>query len=256
MTGERLAYPKLPGDLIGSINAVSSCTGVRIPAAGALGFSVRPASSVAYKTCLTLGVTVGGSPATLHLDAGALDAAVGGFIAADAFGVLDVELQLAVLETAMATALARLGEALRAEVVVQDVRPAHPDADGCDMIDKHLPAGSVLLELHGPRDTVYCTVLLALDAPLPAAVTMALGVGRRCRDLSNLPVPVTFEAGCASVATREFRTLEPGDVVLFDRCYVSDDHVRVNICDSEFRMGRLRGLRVTLEEDAWQEAPP
>lgn len=261
MTGERLAYPKVPGDLVGSINAVS-CTGLRIPADGEPGFSVSPAPNVAYRTCLTLGVTVGGSPARLHLDAGALDAAVGGFIAAEAFASLDSELQLAVLETALASPLARLGETLRSEVVLQDIRTVQPDADGPGMLDsdssggRRPSSGSLLLEVHGTRDTVCCTVLLDLDAPLPDAVTTALGVGRRRWDCSHLPVRVTFEAGCASVAAREYRTLEPGDIVLFDQCYVADDRVRVNICDTEFRVGRLEGLCITLEEGAGRDGRP
>ena len=101
MTWERLAYPRLAGDLVSSINAVASCAGLRIPADGETGFFVCPAPNVSYKTCLILGVTVGGSPARLHLDAGAVDAAVGGLIAAADFMALDAELQLAVLETAL-----------------------------------------------------------------------------------------------------------------------------------------------------------
>ena len=261
MTGERLAYPKVPGDLVGSINAVSR-TGLRIPADGEPGFSVSPAPNVAYQTCLTLGVTVGGSRARLHLDAAAVDAVVGGFIAADAFTALDSELQLAVLETAMASPLARLGETLRSEVVVQAIRtaPAEADSGGTPDSDssggQRPSAGSLLLEVHGIRDTVYCTVLLDIDAPLPDAVTTALGVGRRRWDCSHLPVRVTFEAGCASVAAREFMMLEPGDIVLFDQCYVADDRVRVNICDTEFRVGRLEGLCITLEAGAGRDGRP
>ena len=204
---------------------------------------------------------MGGSPARLHLDAGAVDAVVGGFIAADAFTALDSELQLAVLETAMASPLARLGETLRSEVVVQDIRTARRDADDRAMFDSsssgdhRSSAGSLLLEVRGNRDTVCCSVLLDLDAPLPDAVTTALGGGPRW-DCFDLPVRVTFEAGCASVAAREFRTLEPGDIVLFDHCYVANDRVRVNICDTEFRVGRLEGLCITLEDGAGRDDHP
>jgi len=262
VTGDRLVYPRLAGGLVSSINAVASCTELRIPADGETGFSVCPVPDVGYKTCLTLGVTVGGSPAKLHLDTGAVDAAVGGFIAAADFAALDAELQLAVLETALSTWLAPLGEALRAEVVLQDIRAAQQDEDtrdvpGEDSSGDYRPsAGSLLLEVRGAPGTVRCSVLLDIDAPLPDAVRTALGASRRRWDCSDLPVRIAFEAGCASVAAREFRTLEPGDIVLFDRCYVTDDRLRVNICDSESRMGRLEGRRVTLAEDSPRDVHP
>ena len=262
MTGKRLAYPQLAGELVGSLNAVASCNGLRIPADGEPGFSVRAVPNVAYRASLTLGVTVGGSPARIHLDEGAVDAAVGDVIAAAAFTALDAELQLAVLETALSKTLTCLGETLGAEVVLQDIRAAPRDADGGDMLGEEAPenhrstAGSLLIEIRGVRNTVSCTMLFDLDAPLPDAVRTTLGAGRRRWDCSDLPVRITFEAGCALVAAREFRTLEPGDIVLFDHCYVADDRLRVNICDSEARMGRLKGFRVTLEEETPRDVRP
>ena len=262
MTGDRLAYPRLAGGLVSSINAVASCAGLRIPPNGEARISVCPAPNVSYKTCLTVGVTVGGSPARLHLDAGAVDAAVGSLIAVADFTALDAELQLAVLETALSTSLAHLGNALRGEVVLQNIRAEQADEDARDgpgddsSADRRPSAGFLLLEVRGARGTVGCTMLLDVDAPLPDTVTKALGEGRRRWDCSDLPVRVTFEAGCASVAAREFRTLEPGDIVLFDHCYVTNDCLRVNICDSESRMGRLEGRRVTLAEDLPRDVHP
>lgn len=262
MRRERLAYPTLAGDLVRSINAVAACAGLRIATDGETAFTVRSAPDATYEICLTLGVTVGGSPARLHLDAGAVDAVVGGFMSAADFAALDAELKLVVLEAALSTSLAHLGETLRAEVVVQGIHAEQQDEDAHDVLgvdpssDHPPPAGSLLLEVRGARDTVCCAVLLELRAPLPDAVTTTLGAGRRRWDCSDLPMRVTFEAGCASVAAREFRTLEPGDIVLFDHCYVTDDRLRVNICDSEWRMGRLEGLRVTLAEDADRDVRP
>ena len=250
MNGKRITYPRLAGELVDSVNALSSCGALSVPSPGEPRWSVRPVQPDGpYRSRLALVVTVGGSPVRLHLDAGAVEAAVGELIAVASFEALDPDLKLAVLEYALEAPLRALGEALDARVALEGVLPDGSGAVGDGM--RGLPAapGRLLVAVHGPEDEVRCTVMVEPDAPLPESVQATLARFRPSRDFGALPVRVTFETGCATVAQADLRDLAPGDIVLFDRCHVTDDRLRVNVSGFEFLMGRLAGRRLTVEED-------
>ena len=243
VNGKRITYPRLAGELVDSVNALSSCGALSVPSPGEPRWSVRPVPPDGpYRSRLALVVTVGGSPVRLHLDGGAVEAAVGELIAVESFEALDPDLKMAVLEYALEAPLRALGEALDARVALQGVPGEGSGAAGDG-------TRGLRVAVHGPEDEVRCTVMVEPDAPLPESVQATLARFRPSRDFGEVPVRVTFEAGCASVAQADLRDLAPGDIVLFDRCYVADDRLRVNVCGSEFLMGRLAGRRVTVEED-------
>lgn len=249
MNGKRIAYPRVAGELVDSVNALSSCDALPIPSRGEPRCSVRPVPPDGrYRSRLTLVVTVGGCPVRLHLDGGAVEAAVGELIAVESFEALDPELKMAVLEYVLAAPLRALGEALDARVALEGVLPEGSGAVGDGMRGLEAAPCGLLVAVHGPQDEVRCTVMVELDAPLPESVQATLARCRPSRDFGEVPVRVTFEAGCASVAQADLRDLAPGDIVLFDHCYVADDRLRVNVSGSGFLMGRLAGRRVTVEE--------
>ena len=252
MTGQRIPYPKLDGRLVGSINGVIASGEWLVPGEGAPCSVVPAIASGGYDTCLTLAFAVGGSSVRARLNSAALACALGNLIDVSAFATLDDDLKLAVLETALAAPLAALTELLRAEVALErivddqvDASAASRRADG----DPAAPIDGVLFEVRHPPEVVRCSVLVDLVSPLPMSVVECLAESPavRTRDLGGLPVPVTFELGAASLSSVEFESLEPGDIVLFDQCYVVEGRLRVNICDHMFLMGELEGHRLTVQ---------
>ena len=249
---QRISYPKLAGRVVDSINALISAGELLVPGEGDP-FSVVPAvARGGYDACLMLSFTVGGSPVRAHLDPAAVDCALGGLIDASAFATLDDDLKLAVLETALAVPLGALTALLGAEVVLEGIvgdrtdgaGAASPRLDG----DEAAPFGLVF-EARRPPEVVRCAVLVDLASPLPESVVerLAASPAGRARDLGDLPVPVSFELGAASLSSAELRSLEPGDIVLFDQCHAAEGRLRVNICDRLFLMGELEGHRLTVQ---------
>ena len=255
--GQRMTYPRLAGELIGSINALLS-GGPTVLRDGEAACAIVPAPAPGgYEPCLSLRVRVGGSALRVHLDAGAVEAALGPLVPPSSFAALDEDLKLAVLEFALAEPLAALGGLVRAEFLLEGIEE-EPDgrsesetaggSRGCPADSNPAPPGSLLFEVRLPPDVVRCAVLVDLLAPLPGAIIEKLVAarGRRTADYDSLPVPVSIELGTASLSAADFRTLEAGDIVLFDECYIVDDRVRVNVCDSVVWFGSVNGVELTL----------
>ncbi len=245
MNGQRIHYPHLAPELLDSVNALSSIG--RLPASGdgEARRSIVPSRVRGYETRLTLEVAVGGSAVRVHLDSGALEAALAGQISKQAFGTLDDDLKMAVLETTLTEPLTALTRLLHAEVVLARVGPP-PGDPGADAPSVRLRR--MLFEACCASGAVCCTVLLELISPLPDSVLARIAAFRGRRDCGELPIPVTFELGCASLSRAELRSLEPGDIVLFDRCYIVQDQLRVNICDTLFEVGTLDGFDLRLQD--------
>ena len=251
MDGRRIPYPKLAGELVDSINAVLASGERLVPVEGAPVSVVPAICSGGYDACLTLSFTVGGSSVRVHLDRAAVDCALGSLIDASAFRGLDEDLKLAVLETALAAPLGALTALLRAEVVLEGI--AGGEADGGPTswrprADEAPAASGLLFEVRDSRGVVRCAVLVDLVSPLPASAMRSLSdlPAAHPRDLGDLPVPVTFELGAASLSPAELRSLEPGDIVLFDRWYGEEGRLRVNVCDRVFLAGEAEGHRLTV----------
>ena len=252
LTGQRILYPKLAGSVVASINAVVVRGEFLVPSQGGPCSVVPSVAPGGYDACLTLALTVGGSAVHAHLNPAAVDCALGGMIDVSAFATLDDDLKLAVLETSLDAPLRALTALLRAEVVLEgivgdrmDAGAASPRLDG----DEAVPFDGLLFEVRLPPEVVRCAVLVDLVSPLPESVVECLveSPAGRPRDLGGLPVPVTFELGAASLSSVEFRSLEPGDIILFDQCYAAGGRLRVNICDSIFFIGELEDHRLTVQ---------
>ena len=252
--GQRIPYPRLAGRVVDSINAVIVAGELLVPGEGG-SFSVVPAIAPGgYDACLTLSFAVGGAPVRVHFNPAAVDCALGGLIDASAFATLDDDLKLAVLETALDAPLGALTASLRAEVVLEGIVRDRMDADAASRRldgDEAAPLDGLLFEARRPPEVVRCAVLVDLVSPLPASVVEHLveSPAGRTRDLEGLPVPVTFELGAASLSPVELRSLEPGDIVLFDQCHVSQGRLRVNVCGRLFLMGELEGHRLTVQAE-------
>ena len=222
-----------------------------MPGEGAPCSVVPTIATGGFDACLTLSFAVGGSSVRVHLNRAAADCALGDLIDVSAFVALDDDLKLAVLETALAAPLGALSASLGAEVVLQGIAEDRTAAGAAShRLDEHEPAsfGSLRFEVRHPPEVVRCAVLVDLAAPLPESVLEGLlesSAGRGCEP-GGLPVPVTLELGAASLSFGELRSLEPGDIVLFDQCYVVDGRLRVNISDRIFFMGELDGHRLTV----------
>ena len=250
---QRIPYPRLAGSVVDSVNAVVAAGEFQVPGEGGP-FSFAPATaSDGYDACLTLSFTVGGSPVRAHLNPAAVDCALGGLIDASAFTTLDDDLKLAVLETTLAAPLRALTALLGAEVVLEGMVGDRTDAAGEASPrlggDEAAPFNGLLFEARCPHGVVRCAVLVDLASPLPESVVerLAESPAGRTRDLEGLPVPVTFELGSASLSSVEFRSLEPGDIVLFDQCHAVEGRLRINICDRLFLVGELEGHRLTVQ---------
>ena len=249
MNAARIPYPRLAGDAVESLNALASVAQIPVPADGERPWAIRPGVPCGgYERCLTLDVRVGGSPLKVHLDRAAAETALGDLVAWPAFERLDPDLRAAVLDAALTRPLTILTDLLRAEVALDGVPPAPAHADETRAGPENAARRDVLCEIVTDTDIVRCCVMIELTDPLPRSVIDVLAGFRRSRDCGGLPCPVTFELGDAVLSEVELRSLEPGDIVLFDRCYLSEDRLRVNICDRVSRIGTLDGFGLTLVE--------
>ena len=248
MNAPCIRYPRLAGDVVESLNALASVAEVPVPVDGERQWAIRPGLPCGgYERCLTLDVLVGGSPLKIHLDRAAAETALGDLIAWPAFERLDQDLKAAILDTALARPLALLTNLLLADVVLDDL-PAPTDRDAAEAGHASAAPEELLWEVRTDEDIVRCSVLVEVTRALPRSVIELLATFRRSRDCGGLPCPVTFELGYAGLSEAEFRALEPGDIVLFDRCYLSEDRLRVNVCDRVSRIGTLDGFDLTLVE--------
>lgn len=239
----RLAYPQLAEALVGSVNAFASGAETAVLRGGGGAWTVRARLPIeAYEPSLTLSLCIGGGRQRVRLDATAVETLLGGLVAAPVFKALDKDLQAAVLEAAMAGPLVALKQWLDAEVLLEDVLAADAGADAV----AGGPAVELLFDIGDPAGGVRCSVLLELSSPLPAATMETLAAGALRRDCGDVPVPVTFELGSAELSAADLGSLSPGDIVLFDRCYVADEMLRVNIAGCAFRMATLAHECVTI----------
>ena len=253
MNEQRISYPRLAGALVESINALLSAGELSVPIDGGAVVAIGPAQAPeAFDSGLDLEVAVGGSPVRIGLNRGAVDEALGGLMPAPAFAALDDDLKLAVLETTLAGPRGALRTLLGADIVLRNLDSGPAEAGGSS--SEAPEAGGealngLLFEVRVPADVVRCRVLVELLAPLPDSVLaqLASSTGFRAHDFGGLPVPVTIELGEASLSASEAGSLEAGDVVLFDRCYVLDGRMRVNLGGRRFLAGRLEGLTLTVE---------
>jgi len=233
MTAPCIRYPRLAGEVVESLNALASAGEIPAPADSETHWVIRPGVPCgAYERRLTLDIRVGGNPLKVHLDPTAAEAAFGDLIAWPAFERLDPDLRAAVLDAALTRPLTILTELFRAEVALNGVPAAPADADVTRAGRENAAPQDLLCEIVTDTDIVCCCVMIELTGPLPRSVIDLLAGLRRPRDCGGLPCPVTFELGDVALSEVEFRSLEPGDIVLFDRCYASEDRLRVNVCDA------------------------
>ena len=250
---QRIPYPKLASGVVDSVNALIAAGELQVPGEGGPLSLVPAIAPGGYDACLTLSFAVGGTPIRAHLNPAALDFALGGLIDATAFATLDDDLKLAVLETGLAAPLRALTALLGAEVVLSGIIGDRTDAAGAASPrldgDEAARLEGLIFEVRRPPEGVCCAVLVDLASPLPESVVerLAESPAGRTRDLEGLPVPVTFELGDASLSSVELRSLEPGDIVLFDQCHAAEGRLRINICDRLFLMGELEGHRLTVQ---------
>ena len=256
MSGQRISYPGLAGELVDSVNALLSAGELRFAGDGASACSIAPFHACEdYETSLTLGVAVGGSPLRVRLNRPAVEAALGPLLSASDFAALDDDLKLAVLETALDEPLGALRELSGADVVLEslDSDPAgKSDAPNQGDSAGDAAVNSLVFEVRVPADVVRCRVQVELLSALPASVLAKLASvpNSGAHGLGGLPVPVTFELGEGSLSAAEISSLEPGDIVLFDQCHILEGRVRVNVCDSFYQVGTLDGLNLTVENSS------
>ena len=249
---QRILYPKLSGAVVDSVNAVIAAGEFLVPGEGGTISVVPSIAAGGYDACLTLSFTVGGSAVRVHLNHAAIDSALAGLLDASAFATLDADLKLAVLETALAAPLGALATLLGAEVVLEGVVRDKMDPGAASRRldgEETAPFGGLLLVANRPPEVVRFAVLVDIVSPLPPPVLERLvgSPAARTRDLGGLPVPVTFELGTALLSSTDLRSLEPGDIVLFDQCHVVEGRLRVNVCDRQFLMAKLDGHRLTVQ---------
>ena len=240
MNEQPISFPGLADPLVASVNSVASCTEITLPEDGEDRYAVRSALCTGpYERQVTVVVSIAGSSIRVHLDSGAIECAVGDLLPPPAFAQLACELQAAVLQATLARPMAAASGLLGAEVLLSEVLPRTDDV--------HYPsAAEFLLEIRR-ASLVVCTVVVELDTPLPPSVVDTLGGFRRPLDCAGIPFPVTFEVGRTSLAKRDLRSVEPGDIVLFDRCYIDGDALRVNVADRFSMMGSVAGLELTVQ---------
>ena len=242
MMARRLTYPPVAQALVESVNALASSAGITVPAAGDGSWSIRPRLPTApYERRLTLGLRIGGGTHRAHLDAAAVDVVLGDLAGTVSFDTLDGDLQVAVLEEALAEPLAAMARSLSAEVVL-DGRPSA----AADTGSPPPSPGEVQIDVHDPGGRTRCAVLLELGSPLPSATleTLAASAGRR--DCADVPIPVTFELGQAEISGVDLRSLAPGDIVLFDRCYLVENQMRVDFGGGITRLGTIAGSDLSI----------
>ncbi len=235
----RLVYPPIPAALVESLNALSG--GLRSGAAvGPASWEARPcARGASYERAVTVVVRVGGSLQRVHLDAAAVEAALGDLVVPD-FDALDADLQAAVLETTLAGARGALGELLAADVALDGARRPAPGAGGGECA-----SGAFPFEILVAGRTV-CSVLVELRSPLPTSVIDALARAARPLDCGGVPVSIAFEVGVAELGREAARSLAPGDIVLLDRCDAVDDRARVTVGGRVWRVAELTEAGVKL----------
>ncbi len=196
---------------------------------------------------LALDVHFGGEPLRVHLDASALQAAIGGLTSIETFATFDRRLQLALLTTTLRQPLEAIGNwfgvtAQLSQVVVPPPDPQH-----------RVPANCWTFEVYDTSHHAACKLLVEFLGPLPTPVRAALeSAATRRRCLDQVPISASLELGRTSLSLAQCRELEPGDVVMLDECHLADNHLRVNVCDALTWQGRITPSNAVVAEPVLQ----
>ena len=172
-------------------------------------------------------------------------------ISRQAFEALDDDLKLAILESALAGPLDALAKHLQTPITLNSMT-AGTDADERGAAAPGGNAGTspnrLLLDILRRADSARFAVEVELRSALPESVRSLLkeATADQRRKFSQLPASVTFELGAASISADNFRSLEPGDVILFDQCYIGESRMRINVCNRFFQQGEVDGFNLTV----------
>ena len=242
-----ISYPKLSGNVVDTINMLITRAQPIDLQHGDVAYSIRPLSvRERINGCISLCVEAGGVHIGVHLSPATIEALLLDLLSRQAFEALDSDLQLAVLETALAEPLRTLSRYLQTPVSLTGItgtgEPSGPG--GVPPVSPHC----LLFEIFRQSDECLFVVQVDFDAGLPESACSVLqhSTVHRRRDLSSLPAPVVFECGSASLSISELRSLEPGDIVLFDRCYIDRGQLRINVNDRVFLRGAVRGFELAV----------
>lgn len=257
------SYSKLSGDVVESINVLLSRGRPIGIASGAEAYSIRPlAAQGFYNARLSLRIEVGGAATEVHLSPATLDAILSDLIPREAFETVADDLKLAVLEAALSKPLGALTEHLKTSVTLQAITqvrgscPTERANTATDIDSEREPGGlrpstpnSVLFEVRRQSDAASFNLQVDLLSALPGSVQRLLSEpsARRRRDFGQLPATVTFEMGTSSLSAREFQSLEPGDIVLFNQNFISERQLRVNIGDSIYMLANVDEFGLTIQ---------
>ena len=249
MNWRPISYPRITGNVADTINALlARAQPIELASGG--GYSIRTfAVRERCDTCLSLGIEVGGAAMDVHLSPAALEGLLTDLLSRRAFAALDEDLQLAVLETALAEPLDALKRYLQTPVTLTGVRRnGKPPRQAGPAGKRQVPPHSLQFEIRRHADDALFAVQVDLNSGLPEPARSVLGDSGACRrrDLGYLPAPVVLELGSASLPASELRSLEPGDIVLFDECYIGGGQLRVNVGDLLFRTVRVNGAQLTV----------
>ena len=250
-----ISYPKLSRNVVDTINMLISRTQPIELQNGDVAYSIRPlALRERINACTSLHVEAGGVHIGVHLSPATIEALLMDLLSRQAFEALDDDLQLTVLETALAEPLRTLARHLQTPVSLTGIAGAADPSGpgGVPLVSPH----SLLFEIRRLSDERLFIVQIDLDAGLPDSALSVLqhSTVHRRRDLSSLPAPVVFECGSASLSISELRSLEPGDIVLFDQCYIDGGQLRINVSDRVFLRGAVRGFELAVAGTDTNEA--
>ena len=242
-----ILYPKLSGNVVDTINMLIARAQPFELQNGDVAYSIRPLSfRERCDSCISLCVEAGGVPIGVHLSPATLEAVLMDLLSRQAFEALDDDLRLAVLEIALAEPLSTLSRYLQTPLTLTGFAAVgEPPSPVCV---PYIAPHSLLFEIRRKSDESLFVVQVDLNAGLPEPARSVLHDTPvyRTRDLGSLPAPVVFEFGTASLSMSEIRSLEPGDIILFDECFIDGGQLRINVGDRMFHSGTVNGFDLTV----------
>lgn len=258
-----VSYPKLSSAVIESTNLLLSRKPPIRLQSGSETYSIRafPAEST-YNTRLVLSIDIGGATALAYFSPALLDSMLADLMPTQHFQTLEDELKLAVLEDALGASLAALTEFLQTPVTLGQVvdgtgsnRQLDP-ADSCTHQSFNTSvdltptiANRLQFEVGRQWDSVCFNVQIELLSALPEPVRARLAKTHadRRHDLGHLPVPVMFELGETALTVSALKSLEPGDIILFDESYIARGMARVNIASWTHLLANVDEYSLTVQ---------
>ena len=225
---QRVAYLRLSDGFVAAAKLLSRITEPVALGAEPPCWSVLPTAADATAPIqLAVEFHFGGEPLRAHLNAGALQLALGGLVSRETFAKLDRRLQLALLATTLRQPLEAIGNRLGVTVQLSQVLDPPPDPQ------PGAPANCWAFEVYDPQQQAACKLLVEFlgQLPNPAQAALASAAARR-RSLDQVPVSASLELGRTALPLAECRGLEPGDVIMLDECYLADNRLRVNVGDA------------------------